>query len=502
MPEHHRVLFAASEATGFAKTGGLADVIAALPVALAGRGHECAVILPAYRSVFGSGRTITDTGQDLEVPVGDRKVKGRLYRSHLPGGRVPVYLIRQPDYFERDDPALGRSYYQYALENGQRADYPDNCERFVFFDRAILEAISFMDWPPGIIHANDWQSGLVPVYLHELYRGRRELADVRTVFTIHNIAYQGMFWHWDMHLTGLDWRLFNHRQLEFYGHLNFLKAGIVFSNRITTVSPTYAREIQTPEYGAGLEGVLRERRDDLHGIVNGIDEAVWNPATDPHLAERYDVDTVVKGKAACKLALERHFGLPAKPRVPLIGMVSRLVEQKGLDLLARVGELILREDVQMVFLGEGDPAYHRLLKDLRDRYPNQVALKLGFDEPLAHQIEGGADLFLMPSRYEPSGLNQLYSLKYGTVPIVRATGGLADTVTDCNPASLETGTATGFCFQQYTPHDFLMCVRRAIAFYQNQPERWLPLVQNGMRQDWSWNRSAKEYERIYDELRG
>src|SRR6266481_2863411 len=446
----YRLLLAASEVVPFAKTGGLADVAGSLPRALARRGHECAVILPLYRCARAGKIPLHRLDRNFSVPIGGRAVTGGLWQAALPDASVPVYLVEQPAYFERDDPAQGRGLYQLNLPNGQKSDYPDNCERFVFFARAVLEAIRLLDYWPDVLHNNDWQTGLTPVYLREEY-SRRLAPDLRarfnrihTVFTIHNLAYQGLFWHWDMPLLGLDWRLFNHEQLEFYGKLNFLKAGIVFSDAITTVSPTYAREIQTPYYGCGLEGVLAQRRDRLTGIVNGVDYTVWNPATDPHLAAKYDVASAAAKKPICKAALQRRFGLPEKPRVPLLGMVSRLVEQKGIHLVGKTADTWLAasattgadDGTQLVVLGEGDPKYHRMLADLQARHSDRVGLLLGFDETLAHQIEAGVDIFLMPSEYEPSGLNQLYSLKYGTVPVVRATGGLADTIVDASEGNL------------------------------------------------------------------
>lgn len=496
-----KVLLAASEVVGFAKTGGLADVASSLPRALARRGNACTVVMPLYRAVRQGRHTLRPTDHRFTVPVGTRAVAGRLWTTTLPDSDVPVVLVEQPDYFERDDPALGQGLYQFTLPGGQKRDYADNCERFVFFSRAVLEALPLLDFWPDVLHLNDWQTGLVPVYLQEEYRRRPGFGQVRTVFTIHNAAYQGLFWHWDMLLTGLGWHLFNYQQLEFYGRLNFLKAGIVFAHLITTVSPTYAREIQTEAYGCGLEGVLTERRDRLFGIVNGVDYREWDPATDPRLAATYDMTTYDRGKPLCKAALQRRFGLPVQPRTPVLGMVSRLVEQKGLSLLGRAAEAFLLDDVQMVVLGEGEASYHRMLEDLRARFPRKVGLTLGFDEALAHQIEAGADIYLMPSQFEPSGLNQLYSLRYGAVPVVRATGGLADTITDCAPETLAAGTATGFRFGPYTPGAFLEAVRRATETYRNQPDAWRRLVQAGMGQDWSWDRSAAEYERLYARLK-
>jgi starch synthase len=505
------VLLAASEVVPFAKTGGLADVAGSLPRALARRGHRCAVILPLYRCARAGKIPLQRLDGNFSVPIAGRAVTGSLWQASLPDASVPVYLVEQPAYFERDDPAQGRGLYQLNLPDGKKSDYPDNCERFVFFSRAVLEAIRLLDYWPDVLHNNDWQTGLVPVYLREEY-GRRLAPDlrarfnrIRTIFTIHNLAYQGLFWHWDMPLTGLDWRLFNHEQLEFYGKLNFLKAGIVFSDAVTTVSPTYAREIQTPYYGCGLEGVLGPRRDRLTGIVNGVDYAVWNPETDPHIAANYNPETVREKKPICKAALQRRYRLPEKPKVPLLGIVSRLVEQKGIHLVGKTAESWLTssnpsDGAQLVVLGEGDPVYHRMLQDLQARHPDRVGVTLGFDEVLAHQIEAGADIFLMPSEYEPSGLNQLYSLKYATVPVVRATGGLADTIVDATPENLAAGRATGFSFIANYAGAFLSAVERALDCYRLHPDQWLPIMQTGMRQDWSWDHSALEYEKLYSQV--
>jgi starch synthase len=502
----YQVLLATPEVLGFAKTGGLADVAASLPRALARRGHRCTVLLPLYHCARTGPIPVEPTELRFSVPVGKRSVPGRLWRSALPGSSVPVYLVEQSGYFERDDPATGSSLYQFHLPDGRRRDYPDNCERFVFFARAVLEAVRLLDFWPDVLHVNDWQTGLVPVYLREVH-GRHPdpgLRDryrrVRTLLTIHNLAYQGLFWHWDLPLTGLDWRLFNYRQLEFHGHLNFLKAGIVFADRLNTVSPTYAREIQTPYYGCGLQGVLAERRALLSGIVNGIDVETWDSRTDPHLPVRYGLATVRRGKALCKAGLQRAFGLAAEPAAPLAAMVARLVEQKGVDLVAAAGDRLLGQGIQLVMLGEGDPTYRDLLRGLARKHPGRMALRVGYDEGLAHRIEAGADLFLMPSLYEPSGLSQLYSMRYGTVPVVRATGGLADTVVDGTPPALAEDRATGFCFAAPTPDALLAAVARALALYRDEPEKWLQVVRCGMRQDWSWDRSAAEYERLYDLL--
>jgi starch synthase len=501
-----RCLYAASEVAGFAKTGGLADVAAALPRALAERGHDVAVLMPLYRAVRKGPHALAPTGLTFGVPLGNRLVQGSLWRTTLPDSKVPLYLVEHPGYFERDDPTTGAGLYQFTRPDGNRADYDDNCERFVFFNQAVLEALRALDFWPDVLHLNDWQAGLVPIYLHELYSRHPQAAlrprygRLKTLLTIHNLAYQGLFWHLDMPLTGLPWRLFTHEHLEFFGKISFLKAGIIHADLLNTVSPTYAREIQTPYYGCGLQAVLSARRADLFGIVNGIDERVWDPAIDRLIAANYAVETVRQGKAACKQALQKHFALAENPRTPLLAIVTRLAEQKGVDLLIQIAPAMLQHDVQLVVLGEGQAEYHAALTALRGRFPTQVGLNLGQDEALAHRIEAGADIFLMPSQYEPCGLSQLYSLKYGTVPVVRATGGLCDTVVDAMPQRLLDGTATGFAFVAMTPAAFLDTVERAVALYRDHPERWLRLQQTGMRQDWSWRRSAAEYERLYAKL--
>ena len=500
-----KVLLAAPEVAGFAKTGGLADVAAALPRALARRGHSCIVVLPLYRCVR-TGSIPSPTEHRFAVPVGQRSYEGRLWRATLPHSTVPVYLIEQADFFDRDDRDVGLGLYQFIASDGLKRDYPDNCARFIFFCRAVLESLRLLDFWPNVLHLNDWQTGLIPVYLEEVYKQLPDagLAEkyrgVRTLFTMHNLKYQGRFPAGDMSLTGLPWRLFNYLQLEFYDRLNFLKGGIVFSSLLSTVSPTYAREIQAPYFGEGLNSVLAERRDRLFGIVNGADYAVWNPATDRHLPAHYSLDAIEPGKPECKAALQQEYGLAVESRTPLLGMVARLVEQKGVGLLTQVAGDFVKSGCQLVLLGEGDPFWQKALEKVREGYPERVGLRVGFDEGLAHRIEAGADIFLMPSIYEPSGLNQLYSMKYGTVPVVRTTGGLADTVTDCTPQALAAGTATGFRFDPPWPGTFRDAVLRAVTMYYEDPASWRRLMESGMRQDWSWDRSAAEYEKLYARL--
>jgi starch synthase len=498
---------AASEVVGFAKTGGLADVAGSLPKALARRGHQCVVFMPLYRACRSAEAPLQPTDLIFHAPVGGRPVSGRLWQSTLPGSCVPLFLVEQPDFFERDDPAAGRGLYQQTLPDGSRRDYPDNCARFAFFNRAVLESLRLLDFWPDVLHVHDWQTGLLPVYLREAYRplgdARRDLpyGRLHTLLTVHNIAFQGIFRPQDMALTGLDWRLFNPSQLEFYGHLNCLKAGIVFADLVNTVSPTHAREIQTSYFGWGLHGVLTEQRGKLSGIVNGVDYSVWSPECDAHLPAHYSADALQPGKGLCKAALQRRCGLTEAADAPLLGVVARLTEQKGVDLVADATPALLDVGAQLVVLGEGDPAFHRAFERLHARYPGRMGLTLGFDEGLAHLIEAGSDLFLMPSKYEPSGLNQLYSLRYGTPPVVRATGGLADTVVDTTDATLADGRATGFCFAAHSADALLQTARRALALFRGEPQRWLQVVRNGMRQDWSWDRSAAEYEKLYLRLR-
>jgi starch synthase len=483
-----KILMATSEAVPFAKTGGLADVCGALPIELARRGHWAGVILPAYRQTRYCGLPIEPLGIEFIVPIGSKTVPGHLLRSRLPGSDVPVYLVQQDAYYDR--PELYR-------QDGE--DYADNCERFVFFSRAVLEAIRLLDLDLDVIHTNDWQTGLVPAYLKIEYRSLPRYQRIATLFTIHNIGYQGKFWHWDMLSTGLDWKYFNWHQMEFFGHLNLLKTGLVFADSISTVSPRYAEEIQTPAFGRGLEGVLQHRRGVLSGILNGIDDRVWDPATDKNLAARYSVESVAEGKPACKAALQRELRLEERPEAPMIGAIGRLDEQKGFDLVANaIEEWAESADAQWVILGKGEPEYHDLFESLARRFPKKVAVRMEFSDPLAHHIEAGSDIFLMPSRYEPCGLNQMYSLRYGTVPVVRQTGGLADTIVDATELALAAGTATGFSFVEDSPAALSETLRRAVEAYR-RPEVWSRLIATGMRQDWSWATSAKRYETLYRE---
>jgi starch synthase len=484
------VLFASSEVAPFAKTGGLADVCGALPIELARLGHQVAVMMPGYRHVQECGLAVEPLHVKFDVPIGNKIVRGRLLKSSLPGSSVPIYFVENSDYYDRPE-----------LYRVKGEDYKDNCERFVFFSRAVLESIRLLKLDVDVVHCHDWQTGLIPALLNIEYLHAHGYESIASLLTIHNLAYQGLFWHWDMGLTGLDWKYFNMHQMEFYGKLNLLKTGIAFADGITTVSQRYAEEIQAPDLGCGLEGVLQERSDVLEGIVNGIDDAVWNPGTDPHLPARYDVSNWSEGKAANKAALQTELGLPLSPQTPLLGIIGRLADQKGFDLVAAVMRKWVREvEAQWVILGTGEPMYHTLLDELGREAPQKVAARLTFSEPLAHRIEAAADMFLMPSHYEPCGLNQLYSLRYGTVPVVRATGGLADTVTDATDESLSRSTATGFSFVSYEATALEHALSRAVSMFHHKPEAWKQLVETGMRQDWSWRKSAERYVEVYQRV--
>ncbi|MEK6665633.1 MAG: glycogen synthase GlgA [candidate division NC10 bacterium] len=474
-----RILLISSEVEPFAKTGGLADVAGALPKALAGLGHDVRVLMPKYRGVERHAGPLSPLAPRVQVPIADRTAEGAWLEGRM-GAGIPIYFLAQDQYYDRD-----------ALYGTAEGDYWDNCERFIFFCRAAVEGLKHLGWIPHVIHANDWQTGLVPVYLETLYRDDPALAKIATLFTVHNLAYQGVFWHYDVPMTGLGWDLFTPAGIEYYGKLNFLKGGLVFGDLLTTVSRTYAREIQTPEFGCGLEGVLLERSAALHGVVNGIDYEVWNPASDPMIPKGYTADDL-KGKRACKAALQEELGLAQEP-APLVGMVTRLVEQKGLTLVLDALPGLLAEGVQLALLGSGEPVLERAFGQAAREHPRRVAVSFGYDAGLARRIYAGADCFLMPSRYEPCGLGQLISLRYGTIPLVRWTGGLADTVKEFDPAKQ---AGTGFGFTPFTHEALLECARRALAVFR-QPRLWQRLMRNAMAEDFSWEASAREYVSLY-----
>ena len=475
-----RIVFVASEGVPFSKTGGLADVVGALPKALAKLGDKLEVVLPRYR-MTKPGKP-EDEMQSLTIPLGSGFKFASIQNAGEANG-VHTFLVECPFFFDR------AGLYQ---EMGE--DYPDNAQRFAAFSFAALELMKRSATPPDIIHCHDWQTALVPIYLRNLYQDDEFFRNTSVVFTIHNMGYQGLFPPHILPQISLHAGLFTADFLEYYGKVNLLKGGIVFSDFITTVSRKYAEEIQTPEFGCGLEGVLRSRSDLLRGILNGVDYDAWSPATDKLLAASYSAEDM-KGKVACKKALLERMGVnqPVLDR-PVIGIVSRFVPQKGFDLIAEIAEQLAALDLYIVALGTGDPVYEELFGDMAARYPDKFLVAVAYDNTLAHQIEAGADMFLMPSHYEPCGLNQIYSLKYGTVPIVRATGGLDDTI-----EAFDGQSGTGFKFSEYTGAALFDTIEQAIAAYR-QPQVWQRLVSNGMREDFSWGRSAREYVEIYEML--
>ena len=463
------ILMVASEATPFAKTGGLADVLGALPAALQARGQQAAVVLPAYRnSQYPSLPRTAYRG--LWVPIGPGYLVDILETTERD---VTFYFVDCPPLFDRD-----------GIYGSASVDYPDNHLRFAVLSMAAVGVARYL-FRPHIIHVHDWQAALVPVYIREHFGDDPTFGGVKILFTIHNLGYQGIFGPEALPLIGLDPKLFNPAQLEFFGKVNFLKGGIAFADAVSTVSKGYAREIQTPEYGFGLDGFLKERRP-IYGIVNGVDYVEWNPEHDPNIAKNYSVDDL-SGKPACKRALLEELGLPIGDlKRPLIGIVSRFASQKGIDLIADVASQLLERDVSLAVLGSGDRQYESMFQLLAQTYPDRVAVRIGYDNPLSHRIEAGADMFLMPSRYEPCGLSQIYSLRYGTVPVVRATGGLDDTIEE----------DTGFKFREYDGDAMLAALGAALKTYRDR-DRWLAMMRRGMRKDFSWSAVAVEYIGLY-----
>ena len=478
-----KIAIVASEAAPFAKTGGLADVVGALPKALFRLGHEPVLIMPLYRHVREANIPLTHLGP-LRVPLGRRHVNASLWQGQIPATNSPAYFLQHDPYFDRD-----------GLYGDNDCGYPDNCERFAFLSRGAVEALRALPLQPDVFHAHEWQAALVPAYLKLLYRHDPLVGRAGALLTIHNMAYQGVFPKWDMDIIGVGWQHFTVKEFEFWNKVNLLKAGIIHADVVNTVSPTYAAEIQTPAFGHGLEGVLRERHDIVHGVVNGIDDAVWNPAADPYIKRTYGPENL-DGKAACKRALQRRLGLPQR-KAPLAGIISRFAEQKGLDIAAAaLPTLFSQTPLQCAILGDGDDNIGNDLQQLAAQYPDRLNTTFGYDDDLSHAILAGADMSLMPSRFEPCGLTQLYALKYGSVPIVRRTGGLADTVCNCTPDTLEAATATGFVFDDPTPIALAGAVRRAIALYRDHVA-WTTLMRIGMAQDWSWQASAAKYLTLY-----
>ena len=477
-----KITFAASECVPFSKTGGLADVVGALPQAFAALGHNVTVFLPKYKQTkLAQAPTVLSS---VTVPFDDQ------YRfcSVLDGGTqhgVRFYFIDYPPFFERD-----------ALYGTATGDYPDNAERFALYSRAVLEASKQLG-VPDVFHCHDWQSALIPMLLRTVYADDPAFRGVPVVFTIHNIGYQGLFPPDTLPLLGLPWDLFTMDKLEFFGKVNFLKGALVFSDFVTTVSKKYSQEIQTSEYGFGLEGVLRSRAATVTGILNGVDYNEWSPEKDKFIKAKYSPADLA-GKAVCKQDLLTEFGCTdPTSKLPVIGIVSRFAAQKGFDLISQIMDRLAREEMIICALGSGDKEYQDMFTRMHQQFPNKIMVKVAYDNTIAHKIEAGADMFLMPSRYEPCGLNQIYSLKYGTVPVVRATGGLDDTIDNWDP---KTQKGTGFKFSEYTGEALLKTIQTAIAAYKDKAG-WQQLMRNGMGRDFSWDASAKEYVRVFERVK-
>ncbi len=476
-----RILFASSELVPYSKTGGLADVASALPAALQRHGHEVTVFTPRYGQVDVASWDLRRKRFKLGVPVRGKTIQGGLLEGRSPEG-FPVMFVDQPGLFERP-----------GIYGQDGRDYEDNDERFAFFCHSVLESCKLLGLKPDVIHLNDWQTGPIAALLTSQYRDRPELTSAGTVFTIHNLGYQGLFAPDSVITLGLDWEMFTPTTLEFFGKVSYLKAGLSFADKLTTVSPRYAREIQTGQFGHGLEGLLKERSSDLKGILNGADYRTWNPETDEHLAASFTPDDLT-GKTVCKTDLQKRLGLALDHDAALVGCTSRLASQKGIDLVIAAAEDLLGLGCQLAILGEGDAEMEQQLAGLAGAHPERFAYTRGYDEALAHQIQAGADLFLVPSRYEPCGLTQMYALRYGTIPVVRAVGGLDDTIEDV----AEDGY--GFKFSEATPDALTGALRRAVEQFADRVA-WRRLMELGMSLDFAWDRPARMYESLYREVK-
>ena len=474
-----KLLMVTSEAAPFAKTGGLADVAGSLPLALHALGHDVRLVMPWYRAVREVTGNLRPSRRKLSIPIGDHIYQAGYRTGEIRG--VPVYFIDVPELYDR--PEL------YG-EHGQ--DYPDNAERFGLLSLAALELVRQLKFCPDVIHAHDWQAGLVPVYLHQQRGHDPFFAKTSSLFTIHNLGYQGIFPLAVGRALGLDEPLLTADGLEYHGQISLLKGGIRFADQINTVSPTYCQEIQTPECGIGLDGLLRSRADRLHGLLNGLDGKLWTPANDQALTHPYSAEHL-PAKAACKKVLQEELGLQASAKTPIVAMITRIDTQKGIELVLESWDKILSRDLQLVILGTGNPDFERRLAGAASFYPGQASVLLRFDDALSRRIYAGSDLFLMPSRYEPCGLGQLIALRYGSVPLVHATGGLVDTIIDPLASADQ---ANGFVFHGYRHGSLMECLDRALAAYA-EPKAWRKLVLQGMRQETSWTHAAEQYVALY-----
>ncbi len=476
------IVFIASEMAPFAQTGGLADVVGVLPHEIAKAGHSVSVFLPKYKMISDQKYSLESVIDPLNIPVGSDVETGRLFGGRF--GEVHVFFVDEPYLYGRD-----------GLYGTPMGDYPDNDIRFIFFQRAILESLKKLKIRPDVIHCHDWQSGLIPAYLKTLYRSDPFFKSTKTVFTIHNLAYQGNFPPDSISTTGLSWNEFTFDRLEFYGKISFLKGGLVYSDLLTTVSKRYAEEIQTKEFGCGMEGVLSVRKKDLCGILNGINTEEWNPARDPDLVQNFDRSSVEK-RNFCKAALQKENRLTQNPEIPLFGFVGRLAEQKGLDILEPLIEEIADRGWQLVMLGTGEEEYHEKFRRAAQKYPKSFGVNLTFDLKSSKRVYSGVDIFLMTSQFEPCGLGQMYALRYGAVPLVREVGGLADTIQDYNP---ETNDGNGFVFLEYSSKALLNTMNRAVSVFEDR-KKWADLIKTGMGCDFSWTKSAKQYMDVYERV--
>ncbi len=484
------IILVSSEIVPYAKTGGLADVCGALTMELNRLGHNCIAVMPFYKVVQIAPLKNMKSIAEFSIKIGEKYYSAEIIEEEFSQQNSPIWFVKNDHFYNR----LG-------LYGDDKGDYQDNAVRFIFFCKAVLETIKVINKDVDVIHCNDWQTALIPIFMRTIHSDEPIIKKIKTLLTIHNLAYQGLFWKGYFNLLGIDDMYFSPEYIEFYDKINFLKAGILFADKINTVSKKYADEIQTEEYSCGLEGVLKERAKDLTGIINGMDYSIWNPEVDRWIARQYSaVD--MSGKAFCKRKLQVILGLPVRTKVPILAFIGRLVEQKGIDLILDIFDRLMEKDIQFVLLGTGQEKYHQEFTQLAKRYSDKCSVQLVFSNKLAHQIYAGADILLMPSRYEPCGSNQLISIKYGTIPIVRKVGGLADTIKDYSSVDLKKGISTGFIFENYNSNDFFEKIELALQLFSEgsfgqDKAKWKQLQLNAMKQDWSWRHSAKEYIKLY-----
>lgn len=493
MPSKYKILFITSEVVPFIKTGGLADVSSALPQKLQELGHQVRIVVPKYGAIDERKYKIHEVVRlkDINTKIGEKDVVFSLRSSFLigPKARVQIYFLDNPEYFGSrhslySDPITGE-------------DYKDNDERYILLAKSVFELINKLGWVPDIIHCNDWQCGLIPAYLKSMFANDPQFASIKTVFTIHNLSFQGEFPKTAFNKTGLPKELESEKGILHKGRVNFLKSGLMFADVINTVSETYAKEIcQYKEFGIGLHDVLSKRKKDVYGIINGIDDTIWNPEVDKKIPQNFSIKDI-DAKKENKKALAENFGFKYDEKVPIIGLISRLTEDKGMDLLEKAFPQLMKLNIQLVLLGSGDKKYHKLFTSLASKNSGKFSCFIGFDDELAHLIEAGSDMFLIPSKFEPCGLNQFYSLVYGTIPIVHKTGGLADTVQNY---SIKNGNGNGFVFEKYSPTEMVSEIKKAVKIYSTDQEHWQAMMKNGMKSNFAWLNSAKKYVDLYKKL--